>query len=138
MSLVALSGDAQVPATPGGLTALATSNTTVALDWSSSSDNEGVAAYTIFRRGIPIAIVNGTWTDYADTTRAGTTAAYTVDAVDASGNRSERSRAATVTTPSSGGVLIAAAGDIACDPTDAGFSGGNGTSTACPRRPRPT
>ena len=40
----------------------------------------------------------------------------------------------TVTTPSSGGVLIAAAGDIACDPTDAGFNGGNGTGTACAQK----
>ena len=96
-----------------------------------SADNEGVAAYTIYRRGIPIAIVSGARTDYTATAQPGTTAAYAVDAVDDSGNRSERSRAATVTTPSSGGVLIAAAGDIACDPTDAGFNGGNGTATAC-------
>lgn len=134
VSLVALTGDGQVPATPGGLTAQATSNTGVALDWNASSDNEGVTAYTIFRRGVPIAIVNGTRTDYTDTTRAGTTAAYAVDAVDESGNRSERSGAVTVTTPSSGGVLIAAAGDIACDPTDAGFNGGNGTGTACAQK----
>jgi acid phosphatase type 7 len=134
VSLLAVSGDGQVPATPGGLTAQATSNTSVALDWNAASDNEGVAAYTIFRRGIPIAIVSGARTDYTDTTRAGTTAAYTVDAVDESGNRSERSRAVTVTTPSPGGVLIAAAGDIACDPTDAGFNGGNGTATACAQK----
>jgi hypothetical protein len=131
VSLLAISGDGQLPATPGGVTARATSNTKVALDWNASRDNEDVAAYTIYRRGIPIAIVSGARTDYTATTQPGTTAAYTVDAVDDSGNRSERSRAATVTTPSSGGVLIAAAGDIACDPTDAGWNGGNGTATAC-------
>jgi Calcineurin-like phosphoesterase len=134
VSLVAVSGDGQVRATPGGLTAQATSNTSVALDWHVSSDNEGVAAYTIYRRGIPIAIVTGARTDYTATTLPGTTAAYAVDAVDESGNRSERSHAVTVTTPSPGGTLIAAAGDIACDPTDAGFNGGNGTATACAQK----
>ena len=78
--------------------------------------------------------MGGTRTAYSDTTRAGTTAAYTVDAVDKSGDRSERSRAVTVTTPSPGGVLIAAAGDIACDPADAGFNGGNGTATVCAQK----
>lgn len=134
VSLLAVSGDGQLPATPGGLTAQATSNTRVALDWNASADNEGVAAYTIYRSGLPIAIVSGARTDYTATAQPGTTAAYTVDAVDDSGNRSERSRAATVTTPSSGGVLIAAAGDIACDPADAGWNGGNGTATACAQK----
>ena len=78
--------------------------------------------------------MSGMRTGYTDTTRAGTTAAYTVDAVDGSGNRSERSSSVIVTTPSSGGVLIAAAGDIACDPTDAGFNNGNGTGSACAQK----
>lgn len=134
VSLVAVSGDGRAPTTPGGLTALATSNTAVALDWNAASDSAGIAAYTIYRRGIPIAIVSGTRTDYTATASAGSTATYSVDAVDTSGNRSARSRGATVTTPSSGGVLVAAAGDIACDPTDPGFNGGNGSGNACAQK----
>src|SRR5205085_1129759 len=52
-----------------------------------------------------------------------------VDAFDAAGNRSARSNPASATLP--GDPVIAAAGDIACDPSDASFNGGNGTSTAC-------
>lgn len=128
------SGDAQAPTVPPGLSAHATSNTRVALDWNASTDDVGVAAYTIYRRGVPIAIVAGTRTDYVATTSAGTTATYRVDAVDASGRRSEPSGGIAVTTPSPGGVLIAAAGDIACDPTEPGFNGGNGSATACAQK----
>jgi hypothetical protein len=134
VSLLAPPGDGHAPPVPSGLTAVATSNTTVALDWNPAADGDGIAGYTIYRRGIPIAVVTGSRTDYTATTRAGTTAAYRVDAVDASGSRSARTSGVTVTTPSSGGVLIAAAGDIACDPSDAGFNGGNGTSTACAQK----
>jgi hypothetical protein len=134
VSLTAPPGDGHAPSSPGGLTAVATSNTKVALDWKAVTDGDGIAQYTIYRRDVPIAVVGGSRTDYTATTRAGTTAAYSVDAVDASGSRSSRSGGVTVTTPSTGGVLIAAAGDIACDPTDAGFNNGNGTSTACAQK----
>jgi len=134
VSLLQPPGDGQAPAEPRGLTAIATSNTTVALDWNAVSDGDGIAGYTIYRRGVPIALVGGSRTDYTATTQAGTTAAYSVDAVDVSGSRSARSGNVTVTTPSPGGVLIAAAGDIACDPADAGFNGGNGTATVCAQK----
>ncbi|HET7172568.1 MAG TPA: metallophosphoesterase [Gaiellales bacterium] len=134
VSLTAPPGDGHAPAAPGGLTAVATSNTTVSLDWNAVSDGDGVAGYTIYRRGVPIAVVGGSRTAYTATTRAGTTASYRVDAVDASSSRSVRSRGVSVTTPASGGVLIAAAGDIACDPADGGFNGGNGTATACAQK----
>lgn len=127
-------GDDQAPTTPGGLTAQVTASTKVALDWKASTDDVGVAAYTIYRRGIPIAIVSGTRTDFLATTSAGTTATYRVDAVDAAGRRSEPSSGVAVTTPTSDGVLIAAAGDIACDPTDPGFNGGKGNGAACEQK----
>jgi hypothetical protein len=134
LSLSAPPGNGQAPPTPGGFTALATSNTRVDLNWNAVSDGDGIAGYTVYRRGIPIAVVGGARTDYTATARAGTTAAYRVDAVDQSGARAGPTQSISVTTPSSGGVLVAAAGDIACDPTDPGFNGGNGTATACAQK----
>jgi acid phosphatase type 7 len=134
LSLAAPPGDGQAPPTPGGFTAVATSNTAVALSWNAVSDGDGIAGYTIYRRGIPIAIVGSGRTNYTAPARAGTTAAYRVDAVDLAGARSAATRSIAVTTPSSGGVLVAAAGDIACDPTDPGFNGGNGTAAVCAQK----
>ena len=134
LSLNAPPGDGRAPPTPGGFTALATSNTRVDLNWNAVSDGDGIAAYTVYRRGIPIAVVGGAHTDFTATARAGTTAAYRVDAVDQAGARSAPTPSITVTMPSSGGVLVAAAGDIACDPTDPGFNGGNGTATVCAQK----
>jgi hypothetical protein len=63
------------------------------------------------------------------------TYAYTVDASDGWGNRSMPSAPRTVAIPVDPGPwLVAAAGDIACDPTDAAFNGGAGTSTKCRQR----
>jgi acid phosphatase type 7 len=134
LSLGSPDGNGQLPTTPGGLAAVATSPTAVALDWSGSSDGDGIRAYTVYRRGIPIATVGGTRTDYTATAKPGTTATYTVDAVDTSGARSASSQRARASTPSSGGVLVAAAGDIACDPDDGGFNGGNGSAIACAQK----
>jgi len=134
LSLAAPPGDGHPPPTPAGFSALATSNTTVQLDWNAVSDGDGIAGYTVYRRGIPIAVVGAGRTGYTAAARAGTTAAYRVDAVDQAGARSSPTGSISVTTPSSGGVLVAAAGDIACDPTDPGFNGGNGTATVCAQR----
>jgi hypothetical protein len=134
LSLGGLAGNGQLPTTPGGITATATSSTAVALNWNATSDGDGIRAYTVYRRGVPIATVAGTRTDYTATAKPATTATYTVDAVDTFGSRSASSPGATASTPASGGVLIAAAGDIACDPADAAFNGGNGTGSACAQK----
>src|SRR4051812_12014727 len=65
------------------------------------------------------------------TTRSGPTKTYMyrVRARDAAGNRSRNSRKLIAT--ASNKVVIAAAGDIACDPSDPNFHNGTGTSTAC-------
>jgi len=134
LSLAAPPGDGHAPPTPGGFSALATSNTNVELNWNAVTDGDGIAGYTIYRSGIPIAVVGAARTDYTATTRAATTAGYRVDAVDLAGARSAATRSISVTTPSSGGVLVAAAGDIACDPTDPGFNGGNGSASVCAQK----
>ena len=86
-----------------------------------------------------IATVFGNASGYTDgSVSPGKTYVYAVDAFDASGNRSARTKGVSVTTPSPGDPVIAAAGDIACDPTAGDFNGGNGTGIVmhtCRRRP---
>ena len=132
LSLTAPSADSSAPSRPTGLTAQAVSSTRVALTWQPATDNVGVFRYTVYRGGVFVATVPGSATGYTNTgLRAGTHYTYAVDAVDASGNRSLRSAAVPVTTFRPGDPLIAAAGDIACDPTASGFNGGKGSSSKC-------
>jgi acid phosphatase type 7 len=132
LTLTAPSDDGQAPAAPTGLTAQAASQTKVALAWHASTDNRTVAGYTIYRGGAFLTTVAGTRTTFTDgTARAGKTYRYAVDAFDASGNRSARTAQVTAIMPAAGDPIIAAAGDIACDPTSANFNGGQGTAAAC-------
>lgn len=108
------SSDSSPPTAPGGLTATATGPTTVALSWQASTDNVGVAGYTISRAGIAIATVDGSTTSYADSGLIpGTAYTYTVTAFDAAGNVSPSSNQATATTaadttpPSAPGTPVA-------------------------------
>ena len=99
LSLTSPSADSRAPSRPSGVTAQATSSTRVALTWNASTDDVGVAGYTIFRGGAFVATVPGSATAYTDTgLRAGTHYVYAVDAFDASGNRSPRSASVSVTT----------------------------------------
>jgi acid phosphatase type 7 len=133
LSMTSPSDDASPPATPTGFTAQAASQTRVALAWNASTDNRAVAGYTIYRGGVFRATVFGAaTTTFLDTTAvAGKTYRYAIDAFDASGNRSASTAQKTVVMPAAGDPIIAAAGDIACDPTSASFNGGNGTAAAC-------
>jgi len=133
LSLTSPSDDASPPATPTGFTAQAASQTRVALAWDASTDNRAVAGYTIYRGGVFRATVFGAaTTTFLDRTAvAGKTYRYAIDAFDASGNRSASTAQKTVVMPAAGDPIIAAAGDIACDPTSASFNGGNGTAAAC-------
>jgi chitodextrinase len=94
--------DTQPPATPTGLAATAVSATQVNLTWNAATDNVGVAGYTVYRDGSPIATTSGAnTTSYSDTSvAAATTYTYTVDAIDGAGNHSPPSGPVSVTTPS--------------------------------------
>jgi chitodextrinase len=94
--------DTQPPATPTGLAATAVSATQVNLTWNAATDNVGVAGYTVYRDGSPIATTSGAnTTSYSDTrVAAATTYTYTVDAIDGAGNHSPPSGPVSVTTPS--------------------------------------
>ena len=90
--------DTQKPTIPGNLAATPGVGQ-VALSWTASTDNVGVAGYRVYRGGAEIASVGAT-TSYTDTTVAGgTTYSYTVRAVDAAGNLSDPSNTASATTP---------------------------------------
>lgn len=135
LQLTAPGADALAPSVPTVLSAQAASGTQVVLAWQASTDNDGVAGYTVYRGGAAIATLVGTASGYTDgSVSPGKTYVYAVDAFDSSGNRSARTKGVSVTTPSPGDPVIAAAGDIACDPTSASFKGGNGTSSSCNMR----
>jgi hypothetical protein len=93
------SPDTRPPSVPTGLAATAASPTRVNLSWSAATDDVGVARYTVYRDGTSLGTT--TSTSFSDTAAApATTYSYTVDAVDAAGNRSAPSAAALATTPS--------------------------------------
>jgi acid phosphatase type 7 len=94
--------DTQPPTTPTGLAATVVSASQVNLTWNAATDDTGVAGYTVYRNGSPIATTSGAnATSYSDTSVASaTTYAYTVDAFDGTGNHSPPSDPVSVTTPS--------------------------------------
>ena len=91
------SNDSAAPSVPSQLLATGAASSTVDLAWASSSDNVGVAGYTVLRDGA--AIGTTTTTRYTDKgLTAGRAYAYAVRASDAAGNTSASSTAVTVTT----------------------------------------
>ena len=91
--------DAERPAAPGNVSATAMSPTQVDLTWQAATDNVGVTGYRVFRGGNQIAAI-GAVTSWSDQGAAPNTGySYQVQAVDAAGNLSDLSTAATATTP---------------------------------------
>lgn len=106
------------------------SSSEIDLAWDASSDNVGVTVYIVVRDGNRLARVTAPTTTYRDTSvDSNTTYTYRVRARDAAGNRSKISRKLIAT--ASSGIVVAAAGDVACDPDDPNYHNGTGTSTAC-------
>ncbi|WP_374968172.1 Ig-like domain-containing protein [Terrabacter sp. BE26] len=129
-STVALSGtgvtppDTTAPSVPTGLRATA-SGSTVGLTWTPSTDNVGVTGYAVYRDAgsAPIARVGGTSTSFTDVGVTNGTHTYRVTAVDAAGNGSALSAAASVsvdaqapvlaaTSPASGGTTFATTANV--------------------------
>lgn len=134
MSLVASTpasaADSTPPSTPKHLRVTASSASSIDLAWDASTDNVGVTAYVVIRDGVRLAKVTAPKTTYDDgSVQADETYTYRVRARDRAGNRSNVSRKLVATASSA--VVVAAAGDIACDPGDSNYHGGTGTSTAC-------
>lgn len=117
------------PATPTGLTATSVTADAVGLAWNSVS---GANGYTVYRDGAAIG-TPGTTSFVDGTVDPETAYDYTVDAFNGNGH-SPPSVPIQVTTPpapSGGGIVVRAAGDIACDPADPDFNNNNGSSSRC-------
>ena len=118
---------------PSSLSAAAVSTSQIHLSWTASGTS-GISGYHIFRNGStsPVATVGPSATTYDDTGLApGTTYRYTVTAFDANADSAPSNEASATTQGSSGGVSVAAAGDIACNPADPNYNGGAGQNNAC-------
>src|SRR6185436_11073181 len=90
--------DTTAPSTPASPTANAVSSSQINLGWSASTDNVGVTGYRIYRGGTLLTTL-GNVTTYQNTgLSASTMYTYTVQAVDAAGNASIISTAASATT----------------------------------------
>jgi chitodextrinase len=89
--------DTQAPTAPTSLSATATSFSSIALNWSPSSDNVAVTGYIIYRNGVQVGTAAGT--TFTDTGLSPLTSyTYTVRARDAANNQSPLSASATATT----------------------------------------
>ncbi len=90
-------GDTIPPSTPAGLTAIAVSSSQINLAWMASTDNVGVTGYRVYRGGTSLGTV--TSLQYSATGLTPSTLySFTVVAVDAAGNASPASAAASATT----------------------------------------
>ncbi|GAB1818034.1 fibronectin type III domain-containing protein [Herbidospora sp. RD11066] len=92
-----VSGDTQAPSVPGNLVVTARTATSVTLSWTASTDNVGVASYTINRGGTAAgstAATNFTVTGLTPNTAY----TFTVQARDAAGNTSGASNQVSATT----------------------------------------
>src|SRR5437870_4525381 len=89
--------DTTPPSVPTSLSASAVSSSQMNLSWTASTDNVGVAGYTIYRGGSQIATTS--LTSYSDTGLSPSTAyTYTVAASDAAGSVSAQSAPASAVT----------------------------------------
>jgi chitodextrinase len=89
--------DTAAPTVPGIVTLSSAQMTSLALSWTASTDNVGVTGYHLFRNGAQIAAPTGT--TYTDTNLSVNTAySYTVASVDAAGNVSAQTAAASIKT----------------------------------------
>jgi C1A family cysteine protease len=97
LSIGTYAGDSVAPSVPLNLTGSVTSSktkrsttTSVALNWSASTDNVAVAKYAIYRNGVKIG--ESTSLSYSDSaTTTGVLYNYQVSAIDTSGNESAKS-----------------------------------------------
>jgi chitodextrinase len=90
---MACSADTTPPSTPGSLRVTGATTSSVSLAWNASSDNVGVAGYTVYN-GTPGVGSTSATTYTVPSLACGTSYSFAVDAYDAAGNRSTK---ATVT-----------------------------------------
>jgi chitodextrinase len=103
----------------------ATTQTTVALLWNASTDNVGVAGYSLFRNGTSIATVASPGYTYTGLT-CGTTYTFAIEAYDAAGNASDGAQA----TGSTATAACSGSGDTQAPSAPAGLVASGQTQTA--------
>lgn len=126
-TIVQCNGDFQPPTIPGNVTAQAVGPNQINVNWSPSTDNNGVSYYQVYRNGQPAGTPGGqNNTFWPDTFVSPTTTyTYTVAACDFNGNCSAQSASAQATTPAIpysmiyGGVTHLANSDTYGTPVDA-------------------
>jgi len=94
--------DTVAPTTPAGVTAVASSPSSINVSWTASADNVAVRGYAVYRDGAgsPLLPLLGTVTTFQDTGLSpNTTHSYRVAAYDEAGNFSAQSSPASATTP---------------------------------------
>ena len=127
------SQDGTPPSAPSAVSATVASSREVDLSWAPASDDVGIAGYTVYRDGAPIGLSGGT--SFVDAgVSANTSYSYTVDAFDFAGNHSGLADPPAGAQTGADDPVLAAAGDIACDPADPYFNGLDGTASHCVMR----
>lgn len=101
-SRTTVTAERTAPSTPGTPTQTDQSQSTITFSWAASSDNVGVVEYRIYRNGTYLGSVSGTSARDANLS-AGRSYSYSVQAVDAAGNRSPMSGSRTMSTSDGGG-----------------------------------
>ena len=89
--------DTQAPTVPANVLAGTRTATSVALSWSPSTDNVGIAGYGVYRAGTQVSTTTGT-TGIVSGLTCGTNYTLAVDAFDAAGNRSSQAAVLVATT----------------------------------------
>ena len=89
--------DTQPPTVPTNVTVSTRTTTSIALTWTASTDNVGVAGYGVYNGGALAATVTGT-SGIVTGLACGTSYTLAVDAFDASGNSSAKTTATMVST----------------------------------------
>ena len=90
--------DTAAPTVPTGLAATAISSSRIGLSWSPSTDNVAVTGYRVYRNDVFLATLGNVTTYESVGLSAATLYSYRVDAIDAVGNASSPSAAASATT----------------------------------------
>jgi chitodextrinase len=90
--------DITAPTVPTGLAATAISSSRIGLSWSPSTDNVAVTGYRVYRNDVFLATLGNVTTYESVGLSAATLYSYRVDAIDAVGNASSPTAAASATT----------------------------------------
>jgi chitodextrinase len=113
--------DSQPPTAPANVTATSRTATSIALSWSSSTDNVGVTGYALYQSGVLTGTTSGTTGIFSGLT-CNTSYTLAVEAYDANDNRSAKTTVMVSTTACPGDTVPPS------PPTNQAISGATATS----------